>query len=125
MLAGAGSCYFPGPQGTRREHSVVEPVAVTSGRRGFLTGTGGDEAPGRNLVTQQEKRGTDTSTLSCPTLESPAWSLTGHIQLEAEEQRGPQTMQPWGPASQGQGRAKTVQNKSEWRKPRNVQHILF
>ena len=89
MLAGAGSCYFPGPQGTRREHSVVEPVTVTSGRQGFLTGTGGDEAPGRNLVTEQEEQETDTSALSCPTLGSPAWSLPGHIQLEVEGQRGP------------------------------------
>lgn len=103
---------------------MVEPVAVTSGRRGFLTGTGGDEAPGRNLVTEQEKQGTDSSTLSCPTLGSPAWSLTGHIQLEVQEQRGPDDA-ALGPASQGQGRAKTVQNTSEWRKPSNVQHILL
>ena len=38
---------------------------------------------------KQEEQGTDACTLSCLTLGSPAWSLTGHIQLEAEGQRGP------------------------------------
>lgn len=52
-----------GPHGTRRKHSVQEPMTATSGRRDILPGTE-DEAPGGNVVTEQEEQGRNAPSFS-------------------------------------------------------------
>lgn len=57
-----GSCDLP--ERTLRQEPSGSGVREAS----FLTGTGGDEAPGRKVVTEQGEQGRDTSSLSPPWL---------------------------------------------------------